>query len=57
MRFIMLHFEWNNQKNLTNYKKHGVWFEEPKLFGPILIRIISARKTTLKERIDYEKGI
>jgi len=25
-----MHFEWNDQKNRSNFKKHGVWFEEGK---------------------------
>lgn len=24
----MLHFEWDEQKNKRNRKKHGIWFEE-----------------------------
>ena len=24
----MLYFEWNERKNRTNRRKHGVWFEE-----------------------------
>ena len=23
-----MRFEWSESKNLTNYRKHGVWFEE-----------------------------
>ncbi len=23
-----MEFEWDENKNLTNYQKHGVWFEE-----------------------------
>lgn len=23
-----MHFEWDEQKNKSNFKKHGVWFEE-----------------------------
>jgi len=23
-----MRFEWDESKNLTNYRKHGVWFEE-----------------------------
>jgi uncharacterized DUF497 family protein len=25
---IMIRFEWNEKKNKSNQKKHGVWFEE-----------------------------
>lgn len=91
-------FEWDDEKNKKNRKKHGVWFEEAKSvfqdvrakvlvdesrsyvedrfliignnsFGITLIvvhcyrendeiiRIISARKTTKKERLYYEEGI
>ncbi len=93
----MLHFEWNNAKNKSNRKKHGIWFEEAEqvfndpralryfdaahseeedrflLVGESepnrvilvvfcersssVIRIISARKATKKERSEYEKGI
>lgn len=24
----MLSFEWDNKKNLSNYRKHRIWFEE-----------------------------
>lgn len=91
-------FEWDEEKNKKNRKKHGIWFEEAKsvfeddlakvflddsnsdgedrfliignnAFGTNLIvvhcyrkndeviRIISARKTTKKERMIYEEGI
>jgi uncharacterized protein len=91
-------FEWDEDKNLANFKKHGVWFEEaqtiwtdrssqeffdpehsddeerfirigrsssPNLLlvvfcereGGTIIRIISARKATSKERKEYEEGI
>ncbi|WP_374080221.1 BrnT family toxin [Bdellovibrio bacteriovorus] len=23
-----LEFEWDEKKNISNYKKHGIWFEE-----------------------------
>ena len=23
-----MRFEWDDSKNLTNYRKHGIWFEE-----------------------------
>lgn len=89
-----LQFEWNSQKARSNFKKHGVDFEEAKtvFIDPLayifndewhsfgeqreiiighdrknrlllvcfteknkLIRIISARLTTKKERQDYEE--
>ena len=95
----MLHFEWDELKNKSNRKKHGIWFEEAKqvfddpralrffdtdhsdkedryiLLGEsepnrvlivifcevdpdqAVVRIISARKATKKERKNYEKGI
>ena len=93
----MTNFEWSEQKNLQNYHKHHVWFEEAhtiwgnphsvEFFDPChskhedrfirnghtsrrlllvifcekldraLIRIISARAVTLKERGQYEEGI
>lgn len=91
-------FEWDEEKNKKNRKKHGIWFEEAqsvfeddmaKVFfdstssdhedrfliignnasgenlivvhcyrkNDEVIRIISARKTTKKERLIYEEGI
>ena len=91
-------FEWDEKKNRSNRKKHGVWFEEARSvfeddmalvfldgahsgkeerfliigtnsFGMNLIvvhcfrkndeviRIISARKTTKREKMTYEKRI
>jgi len=92
-------FEWDEDKNKTNFKKHGIWFEEAQtiwadtssqeFFDPehsdqneerfirvghataekvllvvfcerdtgSVIRIISARKATTKERKQYEEGI
>ncbi len=93
-----MRFEWDEPKNLTNYRKHGVWFEEAQtvwadsrsieFFDPEhseaedrflrigystggrlllivfcerksggLIRLISARKATMKEAKTYEEGI
>jgi uncharacterized DUF497 family protein len=93
-----MRFEWDEAKNRTNYRKHGIWFEEAQtvwadslsveFFDPEhcktedrflrigcsgvgrlllivfcereaggLIRIISARKATSKERKTYEEGI
>ena len=93
-----MHFEWDESKNISNHKKHAVWFEEAQTvwadpasmewldedhsdeedrfirighssgsklllvvfcerdFGN-MIRIVSARKATKKERRDYEEGI
>lgn len=95
----MIKFDWNEDKNRANRKKHGVWFEEAQsafddvrgrlfldsdhsaeedrfiLIGynssnrllvvvhchresdDLVIRIISARKATKRERQYYEKGI
>lgn len=94
----MVQFEWDEQKNKANRKKHGIWFEEatPVFIDPgnrffrdrdhsgsedrfvvvgyntnssllvvvywyrnqdEVIRIISARKATKKERRFYEEGI
>ena len=91
-------FDWDESKNETNYRKHGIWFEEAqKVFQDpqhrvfydethskkedryiavghseserlllviycfrepnSMIRIISARKATKKERQFYEKRI
>lgn len=91
-------FEWDEDKNLKNHSKHGIWFEEAqtvwaddlseeffdedhsdeedrfirvghstrsKLLLVVfcerdegnIIRIISARAATTKERKDYEEGI
>ena len=92
-----MRFQWEESENLTNYRKHGVWFEEAQtvwadprsieFYDPEhsetenrflrigyssshrlllivfcereaggLIRVISARKTTDKERKTYEEG-
>ncbi len=94
----MIEFDWDEDKNKANRKKHGIWFEEArsvfddfngrlildsehsdhedrfilsgynsssKLLVVVLchreqdsvIRIISARKATKKERVYYEKRI
>ncbi|RYZ87178.1 MAG: BrnT family toxin [Proteobacteria bacterium] len=94
----MIRFDWDENKNKSNRKKHGVWFEEAQsvfddLNGRIfldvrisdyedrfiligvnnflkllvvvhcqresgtVIRLISARKATRKEREFYEEGI
>jgi uncharacterized DUF497 family protein len=94
----MIQFDWDENKNKENRKKHGIWFEEAqsafddshgRLFldsknsdkedrfiligfnssskllvvvhchreSDSVIRIISARKATKKERVFYEKGI
>jgi uncharacterized DUF497 family protein len=90
-------FDWDEKKNKTNHKKHGIWFEEARtiwadphadaFFDPEhsddedrfirvgtstrmklllvvyceregdVIRIVSARRATKKERADYEEGI
>ena len=93
-----MRFEWDELKNIGNYKKHRVWFEEAQtiwadsgaieFFDPDhshsedrfmrvgystkhnlllvvfceraegrLVRIISARKATTKEKKQYEEGI
>lgn len=28
MVFVKYDFEWDDQKNIANFRKHGVWFEE-----------------------------
>lgn len=94
----MIEFDWDEDKNNVNRKKHGIWFEEAQsvfddVYGRLfldsehstdedryvligysnaskllvvvhclrasdsVIRIISARKATKKERMFYEKGI
>ena len=90
-------FEWDETKNKSNHKKHGIWFEDAmKVFadpevrsfyddshsaneerflalgyselnrllivihsyrGTNIIRLISARKATKKERAFYEERI
>ena len=93
-----MRFEWDDQKNRSNFRKHKIWFEEAQtlwsnshcieFFDPEhsdnedrfirighstssrillvvfcekdedgIIRIISARKATLRETRVYEKGI
>ena len=93
----MLEFDWDEEKNKVNRRKHGIWFEEAQTvfddfhgrlfidsghseddedrfiligyssFNRLLVvvhcefdsvvRIISARKATKKEKVFYEKGI
>ena len=94
----MIEFDWDEDKNKANRKKHGIWFEEARsVFDDVngrlfldpehsdhedrfiligynrsskllvvvhchrkansVIRLISARKATKKERVYYEKGI
>ena len=91
-------FEWDEDKNLSNFRKHGIWFEEAQtlwsdessfeFFDPEhsenedryirmgyssvhslllvvfceradgdVIRVISARQASAKERWQYEEGI
>ncbi|MCX6107880.1 MAG: BrnT family toxin [Proteobacteria bacterium] len=79
-------FAWDEVKNKSNRKKHGVWFEEAQFrddsgseeryilvgvsgrSGTLVVvhcyqesndvvRIISARKATKRERGFYEKGL
>jgi len=93
-----MRFEWDEAKNISNFRKHGVWFEEAQtvwadpqaqeFYDPDhsadedrfirvghsrkdrlllvifcerrageTVRIISARKSTAKERNTYEEGI
>ncbi len=95
---VKVKFEWDAEKNLSNFSKHNIWFEEAQSIwadelsqeyfdehhieseewfirvghsirqrvllvifcerkhGEV-IRIISARKATKKEKHNYEKGI
>ena len=93
----MIRFEWDENKNRSNRRKHGVWFEEAQtvfvdeqmrcFYDPehsseedryialgysnanrllvvahcsrksFMIRIISARRATVKERRFYEERI
>lgn len=91
-------FEWDEAKNLANFRKHGIWFEEAQTVwadghatefhdpehsaaeerflrvgystrgrlllviycekhGGSVVRIISARKATSKEKKTHEEGI
>jgi len=68
---MKLVFDWNESKNLANFKKHGIWFEEAKTVwadeyaleffddehSESTIRIISARPVTKHEKEQYEEGI
>ena len=93
----VLNFEWDERKNIRNFQKHGIWFEEAKTIwadghsieffddghsndedrfmrigrstknrtllvvfcerDQELIRIVSARRLTKKEKDQYEEGI
>ncbi|MCX7115589.1 MAG: BrnT family toxin [Gammaproteobacteria bacterium] len=44
-------FEWDASKASLNKKKHGISFDEAK--NDRIIRIISARKATQKESMQY----
>lgn len=53
---MALTFEWDSQQAAANEKKHGVGFKEATtVFGDELIRIISARLATSRERRKYEE--
>lgn len=70
---MVLTFEWDEVKNILNRRKHGIWFEEAqsvfddplaRIFvahcyrkASSVIRLISARKATRKERKTYEKRV
>lgn len=59
----MLIFDWDDNKNLANIKKHGIDFNEASTVchcyreSESVIRIISARKATKTEEKSYVKGI
>ena len=93
---MLLRFEWNEEKAVSNIKKHGVSFNEAQTVfydrlayifddevhsenepreiiighssnnrlllvcfterAPVLIRIVSARRATKRERKDYEES-
>ena len=54
---MSLKFEWDRKKAESNLSKHRVSFQEAlKVFGDPLARIFSARKTTRRERKDYEEN-
>jgi uncharacterized DUF497 family protein len=51
---IMIFFEWDENKNTVNKKKHHISFEEARtVFVDEAIRIISARKATAMEQKTY----
>jgi uncharacterized DUF497 family protein len=55
-------FEWDDEKALSNFKKHNVSFEERRLLVVVhierneRIRLISCGKATNAERKTYEKS-
>jgi uncharacterized DUF497 family protein len=57
-------FVWDEAKNRANKAKHGVSFELTQLVfddplhlnGEEIIRLVSARKATRRERALYEEG-
>jgi uncharacterized DUF497 family protein len=62
---LALTFEWDESKGQENLIKHGVGFEEAKsVFNDPLaitirdevIRLISCRVATPRERLNYEQG-
>jgi uncharacterized DUF497 family protein len=52
-----LRFDWDPAKDIANRDSHGVSFAEAQtVFSDEVIRIISARKATRKERRQYNQG-
>ena len=44
-------FEWDNLKNRSNYKKHGIWFEEAKeIFIGTILSFEDSRKNYGEKR-------
>ncbi len=48
----MLHFEWDELKNKSNRKKHGIWFEEAEhVFGdPAALRYFDTSHSDEEDR-------
>jgi uncharacterized DUF497 family protein len=48
-------FEWDQAKAAANLSKHGISFEEAESAFSEIIRIISARRSSRKERAAYHQ--
>ena len=52
-------YTWDEEKNESNFQKHGIWFEEAcTVFANInALELFDDENSTEEEERDYEKGI
>ncbi len=49
--YLIVRFEWDDIKNQTNFKKHGLWFEEAvTIFDDTVITALDNRKSYGEDR-------